>query len=223
MVFLKKLILFSTPIGNLKDVTLNFLEKANEVDVFLAEKISRTLKLLNYYKINKKILSYHESDWYKRQSKILSLIGRYEKIGFMSGAGTPNIEDPPINLVKYAIENGIEVELVPGVSSLCSAMSLSPLPHTPFLFLGFLDKKNKYIEILSSCPNYVKSIVFFESCHRIKKTLNNMKQIFPNRSILILHELTKVNQKVIFSKLKELKEDQLPEKGEYTIILYNQP
>lgn len=220
MVRIKKLILFSTPIGNLKDISLNFLEKIKEVDIIFVENPSKTIKLLNYYKISKKMVTYHEWDWQKKKEKLIKIINGYEVIGFMSSAGSPNIEDPPINLINYCLENEIEIEIIPGASALCSALSLSPLPHTPFIFLGFLDKKNKYLQILKGIPSFVKGVVFFESCYRIQKTLKNLKELFPQNYILILHELTKVNQKIIYRKLSQLNISDLIPKGEYTIILY---
>ncbi|MFN4219721.1 MAG: 16S rRNA (cytidine(1402)-2'-O)-methyltransferase, partial [bacterium] len=210
----------NTPIGNLKDVSLNFLEKIKEVEVILAENPSKSIKLLNYFNISKKMIHYHEWDWDKKREKILSIISKYEKVGFLSSAGSPNIEDPPLNLVKYCLENNVTLEIVPGPSALCAALSLSPLPHTPFIFLGFLDKKNKYLQTLKNIPSYVKSAVFFESCHRIQKTIKNLQKIFPQNYILILHELTKLNQKIFYQKLEEIKEENLINKGEYTAIIY---
>lgn len=220
VVSLRKLILFNTPIGNLKDITLNFLEKIKEVDLLLVENPSKTIKLLNYYNIKKRMITYHESEWYRSGEKVISYLSRYEIVGFMSSAGSPNIEDPPVNLVKYCITNGIEVEILPGPSALCAALSLSPLPYTPFIFLGFLDKKNKFIDHIQKVPDFVKSIVFFESCHRIRKSINTIKSAFSSNFILILHELTKINQKIIFSRINQINQDMLPEKGEYTVILY---
>lgn len=218
---LKKIILFNSPIGNLKDVSLNFLEKIKEVDIILAENPQKTIKLLNYYNIKKKMITYHERDLQNNNPKIIKVITENNNIGFISAAGSPNIEDPPINLVKYSIENNIEIEIIPGPSALCTALSLSPLPHTPFIFLGFLDKKNKFLQTLNSIPNFIKSIVFFESCHRIKKTISLLKKTLPNNYILILHELTKINQKIMFFKISELDETKIIEKGEYTILIYN--
>lgn len=219
VVQLKKLILFSSPIGNLKDLTINFIEKIKEVDIIFAENPNQTIKLLNHLNIKKKMIKYHESE--VKNQRMINIIENNDKIGFISSAGAPNIEDPSINLIKYAIENNIEIEIVPGASALCSALMLSPLQHTPFLFLGFLDKKNKYLKTIENSLNLVKSIVFFESCHRIRKTINNLKNNFPEKFILILHEMTKINQKIIFTKLKNLDENSLIEKGEYTLILYN--
>ncbi|MCX7758021.1 MAG: SAM-dependent methyltransferase [bacterium] len=206
--------------GNLKDITLNFLEKIKVVELLLAENPQKTIKILNHYNIKKKMITYHESDWYRNKERVLSLLDQYETVGFISSAGSPNLEDPPINLVKFAIDNKIEIEIIPGASALCSAISLSPIPHTPFVFMGFLDKKNKYIKIFQETPSFVRSFIFFESCHRIRKSINLIKSFFPNNFILILHELTKINQKVIFSKISDIDEKNLTEKGEYTVILY---
>lgn len=190
------------------------------MEIILAENPQKSIKLLNYFNISKKMLHYHEWDWNKKKEKVLSIISKYEKIGFLSAAGSPNIEDPPLNLVKYCLENNIDLEIISGPSALCTALSLSPLPHTPFIFLGFLDKKNKYLQILKNIPSYIKSVVFFESCHRIQKTIKKLQEIFPKNYTLILHELTKLNQKIFYKKFEEIKEEELTNKGEYTIIIY---
>jgi 16S rRNA (cytidine1402-2'-O)-methyltransferase len=114
----------------------------------------------------------------------------------------------------------VELEVVGGPSALCLSLSLSPIPYTPFIFVGFLDKKKKFIDYFKKVSTIVKSVVFFESCHRVRKTISLLKSVFSTNFFLILHELTKINQKIIFKKLNEVIEEDIIERGEYTFILY---
>ncbi|MGB9637876.1 MAG: 16S rRNA (cytidine(1402)-2'-O)-methyltransferase [bacterium] len=228
---MKKLYLCSSPIGNLNDVSFRLLDTLKKVDLILAENPNVTIKLLNFYNIKKKMIKYHDSDLsityknLKLNKKLIKLLSDTNEVAYLSSAGTPNLEDPPVNLVNYCYENSIEIEVIPGPSALTSALSASPFYHTPFIFLGFLPKKNnqleKIIEIIKYYfdNNFIKSVVFFESPYRINKTLGFFKEHFLNNYVLIAHELTKINQKFILTKLKEL--DNLIEKGEYTVVVYN--
>ena len=233
---MKKLYLCASPIGNLGDVSFRLLDTLKNVDLILCENPNITIKLLNFYNIKKKMIKLHDSDLilehkvkytknYKNvKSKILDLLSKVEKVAYLSSAGTPNLEDPPINLINYCYENSIEIDVISGPSALTTILSVSPFYHTPFIFLGFLPKKitqlQKTIDKIKTLFNdeFIKSIIFFESPYRINKTLSIFKDTFPDNYILIAHELTKINQKFILKKLKDI--DNLIEKGEYTAILY---
>jgi 16S rRNA (cytidine1402-2'-O)-methyltransferase len=234
---MKKLYLCASPIGNLGDVSFRLINALKKVDLILAEEPNITIKLLNFYNIKKRIVKLHDSDLvsenkvkyaknYKNvRSKILDLLTKVEEVAYLSSAGTPNLEDPPVNLVNYCYENSIELEVIPGPSALTTILSVSPFYHTPFVFLGFLPKKNtqlkKTIDKIKTLfkDEFIKSIIFFESPYRINKTLSIFKESFSDNYILIAHELTKINQKFILKRLKDI--DNLIEKGEYTVILYN--
>ncbi len=228
---MKKLYLCSTPIGNLNDVSFRLLDTLKKVDLILSENPNTTIKLLNFYNIKKRMLKFHDSDLstYNRDLKnnirTIKLLDEVNEVAYVSSAGTPNLEDPPVNLINYCYENSVEVDIIVGPSALTAALSVSPFYHTPFIFLGFLPKKlNQLKKIINNIKelfnnDFVKSVIFFESPYRINNSLNIFKDYFFNNYVLIAHELTKINQKFILKKLKDI--DNLITKGEYTVILYN--
>ncbi|MCX7870122.1 MAG: 16S rRNA (cytidine(1402)-2'-O)-methyltransferase [bacterium] len=230
---MKKLYLCSSPIGNLNDVSFRLLDTLKKVDLILAENPNITIKLLNFYNIKKRMIKFHDSDLsiYNQNlngninMKLMKIFSEVDEVAYISSAGTPNLEDPPVNLVNYCYKNSIEIDVIVGPSALTAALSASPFYHTPFIFLGFLPKKlNQIKKIINHIKEYfssdvIKSAIFFESPYRINESLNIFKDYFFDNYVLIAHELTKINQKFILKKLKDI--DNLINKGEYTVILYN--
>lgn len=220
-----KLFIISTPIGNLNDITLRAIETLKNVDYIACEDTRVTYKLLNKYKIKKKLLSYHSGNEEKRRNKILELLKRGENIGLVSDAGTPCISDPGELIVKEALENGIDIEVIPGPSSIITSLVISGLKTTPFIFLGFFPRKKKEREDIINKYFFIKgTIIFYESPHRILETLNLLKEKFPERKGAIVKELTKLYEKVYRGTLKELfnKIEKSEIKGEYTILIENE-
>jgi len=210
--------LVSTPIGNLKDISQRALEVLNQVDIILCEDTRRTQKLLAHYKIKSKLLTYNDFNKEKITPKIIKLLDTNE-IALVSDAGTPGISDPGFYLVREAIKNDIQITPIPGPSSIISALIVSGLPTDKFSFIGFLPKKeNKIKQIIENLKVKDETIIFFESPYRIHKTIEILKLIIPEWSIVICREMTKKFEEVIRSKVKSVPED-LKRKGEFTIVL----
>lgn len=220
-----KLFIISTPIGNLSDITLRVIETLKSVDYIACEDTRVTYKLLNKYKIKKKLLSYHSGNEKKSSKKILELLKRGKSVGLVADAGTPCISDPGELIVKEALENGIYIEAIPGPSSVITSLVISGLKTTPFIFLGFFPKKKKEREDIINKYFYIKgTVIFFESPHRILETVNLLKEKFPEKKGAIVKELTKLYEKVYRGTLKELfNEIEKSEiKGEYIILIENE-
>jgi len=212
----------STPIGNLEDITLRALRILKEVDMIAAENIRRTKSLLNYYDIRKGIISYRRENQEKMAKKIIKLIKEGKNIAIVSDAGTPGISDPGSYLVSRARKEGIRTIPIPGASAISTAISVSGLPYSDFLFLGFLPfQKKKKKKKLLEFKDIKVPIMLFESPHRILETLELVKEILGNRKIVLFKELTKINEEIRVLYLEELlKElDTANIKGEYVIII----
>lgn len=218
-----KLYIVSTPIGNLSDISIRALKVLREVDIILCEDTRVTIKLLNRYKIkNKKLISYFEGNELKRKDEIINLLKKGKNIALVSDAGTPCISDPGEIVVKEAIKEGIAVEVIPGPSAIISSLVVSGLKNAPFIFLGFFPRKEKEIEEIIKNYFFIDAtIVFYESPHRILKTLEILKNKFPDRIGAIVKELTKINERVFRGKLKDLYEEinKSEIKGEYVILI----
>ena len=217
-----KLFIISTPIGNLKDITLRGIETLKSVDYIACEDTRVTLKLLNRYKIKKKLISYHSGNEEKVRKEIIEILKSGKGVGLVSDAGTPCISDPGELIVKDAIENGIDIEVIPGPSAIITSLVISGLKTTPFIFLGFFPRKKR--EVLDLIDKYFyigATLIFYESPHRILETLSFFKDTFPERKGIVVKELTKIFEKVYRGKIKELySEIEKSEiKGEYVILI----
>lgn len=191
------LYIVSTPIGNLKDITLRAIEILQNVDLIAAEDTRVTKKLLNHYNIKKSMVSCNDFNEEKLSSKIIEHVNNGKNIALVSDAGTPLISDPGYKIINYAIENNINIEAIPGASALLQAVVLSGLPSYPFTFWGFLpsksqQRKNKLEEIQNS--SYTS--IFFESPQRLGYTLEDLLNMVPNRKIAIIKETTKRFERV---------------------------
>lgn len=218
-----KLYIVSTPIGNLSDISIRALKILREVEIILCEDTRVTLKLLNRYRIkNKKLISYFEGNELKRKKEVINLLKTGKSLALVSDAGTPCISDPGEILVKEAIKEGIMVEIIPGPSAIISSLVISGIKTTPFLFIGFFPRKESEIEDIINNYFFIDAtIVFYESPHRILKTLEILKNRFPERNGAVVKELTKINEKVFRGKIKDLYEEIIKSeiKGEYVIII----
>ncbi|MDL1956420.1 MAG: 16S rRNA (cytidine(1402)-2'-O)-methyltransferase [Candidatus Desulfofervidus auxilii] len=214
------LYIVATPIGNLEDITLRALKVLKEVNLIAAEDTRHTKKLLNFYNIKTRIISYREQNREKQGKKILKLLKEGKNVALVSDAGTPCISDPGVHLVDLALKEGIKVVSIPGPSALVAALSIAGVPIHPFLFLGFLpQKEGKKRKLFESLKNIHYTIVFFESPHRLKKTLKLLEEIYPESNIVIAREVTKLHEEIIRGKIKEIQEKLKEIKGEITIIL----
>jgi 16S rRNA (cytidine1402-2'-O)-methyltransferase len=217
------LYLVSTPIGNLEDITLRAIRILGEIDFIACEDTRKTGLLLQKMEIKTKakLLSYFEENELKRIPQIINLLKEGKNVALVSSAGTPTISDPGFKLVRECINQEIKIESIPGSSAILTALTSSGLPTDKFLFLGFLPKKQgkrkKVWELVSSTQ---VSIIFFESPHRLVKSLQEIQNEFGDIEIIICRELTKVHEEIRREKASQAIEhfEKSKPKGELTIL-----
>lgn len=215
----------STPIGNLKDITMRALEVFKEVDLILAEDTRITKRLLEHYDIKKPILSYHQHSKLKKINYILELLKRDKNLALVSDAGTPGISDPGNKLISQILKEpqlqNIRIIPIPGSSALTAAASISGFPMDRFLFLGFPPAKKKRKRFFQEVLNSKYPVIFYESPYRILKTLNELKNVSPELNIVVCRELTKKFETIyrgeIENVIKELERGET--KGEFAVII----
>jgi len=214
------LYIVSTPIGNLDDITLRAIDVLKKSDFILCEDTRHSLKLLNHFKIKKKLISYHKFNEKKQISNIIEHINQGKILSLISDAGTPLLSDPGRLLVNKCIKNNINVVPIPGVSSIVTAMSVSGF-RDQFLFYGFLPKKENELEkVLSVLSQETFSQIFFIPALKINFYLKFFKKYFSGRKLLIAKELTKIHETFFREKSVDkvkLFKNQL--KGELTIVI----
>ena len=215
------LYLIATPIGNLKEMTPRALEVLSDVDIVAAEDTRNSKSLLTHYDIHKEMFSLREHNEIEASQHLIRLLKEGKKIAYMSDAGYPGISDPGYLLVKSAIENDIAISTINGACAFINALVTSGLPTDHFYFYGFLPPKdNEAKNILESLANRKETIIFYESPHRIEKTIKLLNEQFPERYAVIARELTKINEEFIRGQLSELVNlDFNTLKGEMVIIL----
>lgn len=212
--------LIPTPIGNLEDITLRAINVLKEVDVIFSEDTRVTGLLLQHLEIKKKLITNHEFNEQENNQKILDFLSEGKNVGIVTDRGTPVISDPGYGLVKIAIENNYNVVGLPGPTALIPALITSGLKPSPFLFYGFLNsKENKRVKELELLKKEPATMIFYESPHRLEKTLINMKNILGNRKISISREISKKYEEIIRGSLNEIIEDPINVKGEFVIVV----
>ena len=215
----KGLYLVSTPIGNLKDISVRAIDILKKSDFILCEDTRVSKNLLDKYQIKTKLIPHHKFNERKNLPKIINFIQKGLNISLISDAGTPNISDPGRLLIKECIKNKIEIIPVPGPSAVVSAVSISGFSDK-FFFYGFFPEKNKeQKEDLESLSKLNSSIVFFASPKKIKKILPLIKKTFTGRKIVICREMTKFHEEFIRSEVEELELSRIYSKGELTIVI----
>lgn len=216
-----KLYIISTPIGNMEDITFRAVETLKEVDIIAAEDTRHTKKLLSRYDIHKQIISYHDFNKIGVSKKIVNLLLSGKNVGLVSDAGTPCISDPGFYLVREALEHDIKLISIPGPSAVLAALVISGLPTDRFVFEGFLSRgKGKKRKRLAELAEEARTIIFYESPHRIRETLREIFSAFGNRKIVIARELTKVYEEVTHTELEQIDfEKFVKPKGEITIVV----
>ena len=181
-----KLYIVSTPIGNLKDITLRAIEILNEVDYILCEDTRVTFILLKRYNIIKQLISFNAVSEIKKIPSIIERLQNGQSYALVSDSGTPAISDPGIRLVSEAIKNGIEVITIPGATALIAALTISGLPTDSFVFEGFLPQKKGRQKKLKELSEEERTIVLYESSHRISKLIDELVNYFPQRFVVQL-------------------------------------
>ena len=197
-----QLYIVATPIGNLKDITLRAIETLKTADVIACEDTRHTKNLTIHYNITTPLTSYYQHNEFKKTGYIIALLKEGKSIALVSDAGTPGVSDPGYRLIKEAIENNINVTVIPGASAIISSLVASGLPTDRFIFEGFLSNKQAARKKrLQDFKNEKRTIIFYESPHRLLKCLNDMLSVFGDIRIVCTRELTK--------KFEEIKRDKL--------------
>lgn len=215
----------ATPIGNLEDVTLRALDVLKTADVIVCEDTRVTKKLLNKYEIiNKRLMAYNEHRSGASSEKIIALLEAGNMLAVVSDSGTPAISDPGSSLIARVLAAGFLVRAVPGPSALAAALSISGLPASDFLFLGFLPRKKGRARIFKEIAASKRTVILYESPHRILKTLETLSEYFgENRRVVIIRELTKIYEEIISGTHREalryFKDNLDRKKGEFVIIV----
>lgn len=215
-----KIYLVATPIGNLEDITFRALRILKEVDLIAAEDTRNTLKLLNYYKINKPLISYHRHNEDLKLDFLINKVEEGNNIAIVSDAGTPGISDPGELIVKKAIENAISVIPIPGACAAINALIGSGLDTKEFVFLGFLPLNKKLRkEKLNEIQKENKTVIIYEAPHKLINTLEDLKNIVSERKIVIARELTKIHEEFVRGTIDEVIDKSINLKGEMIILI----
>lgn len=219
---MSKLYLCGTPIGNLEDLTLRVIRVLGEVDLIAAEDTRVTAKLLNHINVKKPVISYHEHNKREKGIEIVNKIREGLNVALVTDAGMPGISDPGEDIVRLCIDEGIEIEALPGASASITALVLSGLSTCRFVFEGFIPRAGKERkERIESLKEETRTVIIYEAPHRIKETFSDLYAGLGNRNIAICRELTKKFEEVIrtdLGKAMKLYEGTEP-KGEFVIIL----
>ncbi|MCR4324391.1 MAG: 16S rRNA (cytidine(1402)-2'-O)-methyltransferase [Candidatus Curtissbacteria bacterium] len=216
----------STPIGNLKDITLRALEVLKSVDIIFCEDTRVGGKLLSHYDIDKKLVSVNDFNEERKVADVLNELKEGRDVALISDAGTPLISDPGYKIVREAIKEGFIVEALPGPSSPIIALTVSGLAPDKFLFVGYLPKKEgkkkELLEKLKKTKEDLKlTIIAFESPFRLLKTLDAIEEVFGNIEMVVARELTKMHEELVRAKISDIKthfEKKRP-KGELVVLI----
>lgn len=223
------LYIIATPIGNLEDITLRAIRVLKEVDIIACEDTRVTQRLLNHYEVvNKQLTTYNEQKSGINAKRVIELLEEGKNIALVSDAGTPGISDPGARLAKAARGAGFSVVAIPGPSALTTALSASGVPSDEFLFLGFLPHKKGRETLFKEIVAAKRTVVFYESPHRIMKTLKSLAdhlEVQPpsGREVVVARELTKIHEEIVSGSAAELLEyfnknkDKI--RGEFVVIV----
>lgn len=216
------LIVVPTPIGNLQDITRRALQVLQTVDYIAAEDTRHVQILLQRYEIKKPCLSFHGHSSDAQIAKIIALLQESKKIALVSDAGTPGISDPGYRLIRTAIENKIALTCLPGPTAFLPALTASGFSLKKFLYLGFLPVKKGRQTLFQILKNERRTIVFYESPHRILKTIQQLKEALgQERRVVLARELTKLHETIDRGTLGHMHENlqKKPPRGEYVVVL----
>ncbi len=213
------LYIVSTPVGNLKDISLRALEVLKSVDVIACEDTRTSLKLLNAYDIKKRLVSYHKFNENESGDKLIEELKQGKNVALITDAGTPVISDPGNVLIKKLIDSGIEFTTVPGATAFVPALIISGFDASKFLFVGFLPEKNKdREELLKSIVGLDATLIFYSAPHDVKKTVEYLYSGLGDRKAVAVKEITKIHEHAERFNLKDGIKEENP-KGEYVIVV----
>ena len=217
-----KLYICPTPIGNLEDINYRTIRILNEVDLIAAEDTRHSIKLLNHFEISKPLTSYHEHNKDSKGGYLINKLLEGENIALISDAGMPGISDPGEDIIKQAIEHNIDIEVLPGATASITALVGSGLETAKFAFEGFLDRDKKVRRNqLEELKEERRTIIFYESPHRLKDTLKDMLKVLGNRRIAVNREITKKYQEIIREDIETVINifNEKEVKGEFVLIV----
>lgn len=216
-----KLFIVSTPIGNLKDMTLRAIETLKEVDFIICEDTRVTGNLLKHFEISKELISLNAFNESQKLYQIIEKIQTGNSVALVSDSGTPTISDPGIRLVSEALKHNIEIIPIPGPSAVIAALSISGLPTDSFVFEGFIPQKKGRQKKLKQLCEEERTIVLYESVYRIEKLLDELIEFMPNRYIVVCRELTKKFEECWRGFPKEIKASLTNKiiKGEFVVVI----
>lgn len=217
-----KLYIVPTPIGNLEDITMRALRILREVDLVLAEDTRTSGFLLKHFQIEKKIASFHKFNEHKSLQAFVSRLNAGENIALVSDAGTPSISDPGFLIVRECVNQGIEVECLPGATAFVPALVVSGLPSERFVFEGFLPQKKGRQKKLMELANEERTTVFYESPFRLVKALEEIRQYFgAERKVSISREISKLHEETMRGTAQEVLTyyKSKPPKGEIVVVV----
>ena len=213
------LYVIATPIGNLEDISLRALRLLREVKLIAAEDTRTTRRLLTAYDIKTPLTSYHE---HSKRAKLDYLLDYLEKedLALVSEAGMPGLSDPGYELIVSAIERGISVVPVPGASAVITALVVSGLPTDQFVYVGFLPRrKGQRQRLLNSIAEERRTIVAFETRHRLTEVLNEIEEILGDRRLCVCRELTKVHEEIFRGRMSQAREHFAEPRGEFSLVI----
>ena len=217
-----KLYVIPTPIGNLDDITIRAVKTLEFVDIILCEDTRRSQKLLSHLGIKSKLKSHHKFNEHKQVNNIVNKIKSGINIGVISDAGTPGISDPGFLLVRSCLNSNIDIECLPGPTALIPALIISGLPMEKFVFEGFLPTKKGRKTKLQNLSTETRTMIFFESPHKLTKTLIDFQNTFgAERNISVSREITKMYEHTLRGKINEILEklQNKKNKGEFVIVV----
>ncbi len=216
-----KLYIVSTPIGNLKDITIRALETLQDVEFILCEDTRISSRLLKHYNISKELISFNAVSEKKKIPNVIARIKSGDNCALVSDAGTPAISDPGVRLISEAIKEQIDVVPVPGSSAVITALTISGLPTDSFIFEGFLPQKKGRQKKLKELSEEKRTIILYESTYRIKKLVDELDEYMPKRYVVVCRELTKKFEETwrgYPNKIKEVIDEKIS-KGEFVVVI----
>ncbi len=214
------LYLIPTPIGNLQDITLRAIEILKKVDLLLCEDTRVTEYLLKSLNIKKKLISCHNFNEDKIKSKVIEYLNNQKIIGLVTDQGTPIVSDPGYKIVQAVIDAGFSVIALPGATALIPALVSSGIQPYPFLFYGFLNAKiGKKEQELEKLKRETATLIFYESCHRIKETLLTIYKILGDRKISIHREISKLHEEIYRGSISDIIKQEIDTRGEFVLIV----
>lgn len=220
---LSGLYVVATPIGNLEDITLRAIKTLDGVDLIAAEDTRHTARLLSHYRIRTPMISCHEHNEHQRTPELIDKIRSGAAVALVSDAGTPSVSDPGYRLVRAAVEQGLNIVPIPGVSAAVTALCASGLPTDAFVFLGFAPKKKgKRLELLESLAAECRTLVFYESPRRVAAFMDEIRSVMDDRPAVLAREMTKLHEEFIRGTLSEIQAmlaDRAEVKGECTLLV----